>query len=235
MKAYDSSIKCGVGFDTGNASYNSRLFGVMQERGGFCHHPRYPGGAAAALLQTPSQIPGIVSSCRSQISLGCGITRKLGGNLYYRDRRGTVTGAAAALFAADDFATWLENGIWNVDYQELHSGFLTTANAFDSAAYGAKMVGYLAASGETIIPRHPAAPWSRFMRSRNPTAVTPILLVNKDPNNSYTVTVNVSGATLASTGTTYTYNGSSINQGSISGVGSSSFSITASGLPNGRR
>jgi hypothetical protein len=225
MKAQDSSIKCGIGYDNSNDSalWNGTSGGVKcGSLLDFVYIHWYPGGAAAALLQTSSQIASTISTAQSQMSSLLGRQLQI---IVSEAGPGTVTGTPAALWAADMYATWLENGAQNVDFQELHSGFLTTANAFDAGAYGCKMVSYLASSGEPYVTTSSGTTMVSAHAVKKSNGSYSVLLVNKDPSNAYSVTVNVSGATLASTGTTYTYTGSAINTGSISGVGSSSFTI----------
>jgi hypothetical protein len=62
-----------------------------------------------------------------------------------------------------------------------------------------------------------------------------IMLLNRDPNNSYTVTVNVTGATLGNCGTRYDFGQANFNgdnpssdvvRSNVSGFKGSSFTIT---------
>jgi hypothetical protein len=227
MKAQDSSIKCGVGFDTVYQPYNDSLLTACASVVDFVVIHWYPGGSESALLQTPSQIPGLVSSAHSQISSYVGSRAGSVGIMVTETGAGTVTGQATALFAADDYLSWFENGIWNVDYQELHNGFLDANNNLLGPAYGAKMAGILAAPGETFVTTSSGSSLIATHATKKANGHYDVMLINKDPNNSYTVTVNVSGATLASSGTRYDCsNTSGVSQSTLSGIGASSFSIT---------
>jgi len=49
---------------------------------------------------------------------------------------GNATGAAVALYAADNYLTWIENGIVNVDYQILHTDMLLNNQTPDTLITG---------------------------------------------------------------------------------------------------
>ena len=126
MKAQDPTIKCGVGFDTGNSSYNTAAVGPdAAPMSDFVIIHWYPGGNAAALLATPSQIPSIVNNTLTQLTNNVGAAHASQMGIAVTETgAGTVTGAPVALFTADNYLTWIENGAVNVDYQELHNGFI---------------------------------------------------------------------------------------------------------------
>jgi hypothetical protein len=72
MKAQDSTIKCGVGFDTGNSSYNTAVLGQTGTNADFVIIHWYPGGDAPTLLTTPGQIGSIVNNTRTQLTNNVG-------------------------------------------------------------------------------------------------------------------------------------------------------------------
>ena len=150
---------------------------------------------------------------------------------------GSVTGPATALFAADEYASWFENGVVNVEYQELHDGFLANADpgAPEGPYYGAMMAGILAAAGDTFVGATSASTLIGVHAVKKANGGYAIMLVNRDPSNSYSVTVSLSGATFGNCGTRYdfgqgNFNGtdpsSGVTQSSVSGFKPSSFTIT---------
>ena len=225
MKAQDSTIKCGIGFDTGKSSYNAAALPPVANVVDFVIIHWYPGGTDAQILQSPSQIAGTVSSCRSQISQYVG-SRASQVGIAVTETGSSLTGGAGSIYAADTLLSWFENGTANVDYEELHNGFLSSANALLGPAYGSKMAANLAGSGDTFVSASSGTTLVAVHAVKKSNGHYAVMLLNKDPNNSYTVTVNTTGATLASSGTRYDCNGTSISQSTISGIGASSFSIT---------
>jgi hypothetical protein len=137
---------------------------------------------------------------------------------------------------------WIENGAQNVDFQELHQGFLAEGDSgvADNApiwgAYGCRMARNLASVGDTFVTASSGTTNVGVHAVNKTNGHYGVMLINRDPANSYTITVNASGATLASSGTRYDFGaanfGSSIypssgpTQSTITGIGSSSFSIT---------
>ena len=248
MKAQDPTIKCGVGIslphdwpDTASPSYNQQLLSNCGSAIDFVIIHWYPGGDATALLQTPLQIAGIVSATKSELNTYAGSHGSQIQLLITETGAGNVTGPATTLFAADDYLSWLENGVANVDYEELHNGFLTSSDAGiadNSPAgpyYGAKLASLLAATGETFVSASSGSTLLGVHAVRKANGHYDVMLINRDPNNANTVTVNVSGATLASSGTLYqfgqanfngTYPSSGVSQSTIAGIATGSFSIT---------
>jgi hypothetical protein len=206
MKAQDSSIKCGVGFDTGNSSYNTAVLGQTGTNADFVIIHWYPGGNAATLLTTPGQIASIVNNTRTQLTnnVGAAFASQMGIAIT-ETGPGNVTGAPAALFTADDFLTWIENSIFNVDYQELHNGFLANNNTLLAPAYGAKMARLLANVGDTFLKTTSAQSLLHVHATTRQDGKTGIMLINTDPNISIAAAVNISGPTLARTGIRYQF------------------------------
>ena len=212
MKAQDSSIKCGVGFDTGNSSYNTAVLGQCGSLADFVIIHWYPGGNATALLATPGQIGSIVNNTRTQLTNNVGAAHAAQMGIAITETGpGNVTGAPAALFTADDFLTWIENGIVNVDYQELHNGFLSAGtpgvadNSLLAPAYGAKMARLLANVGDTFLKTTSAQSELHVHATARQDGKTGIMFINTDPNISIAAAVNISGPTLARTGIRYQF------------------------------
>jgi Glycosyl hydrolase family 79, N-terminal domain len=159
------------------------------------------------------------------------------------------------LFIADDMATWLENGAANVDVWDLHNG--SNAGNNSSSLYGSATVGdygilSVGDSGEpavdTPFPTYYGLQMLKLLGKPGDGLVSTsssnalltshavlqangslaLLLINKDPSNTTTVSVALSGYTPAATGTVYSYGktSSSIGSANLSGL-SSSFSVVA--------
>ena len=250
MKAYDPTIKIGVGVikpgawpDTdASHPYNKCVLTNCASAVDFVILHWYPDGPAAQSLQSPTQIPGVASSMRSEINSYVGARASSVEILITETGPYTNTGPAAALFTSDTYLAWIENGIQNVDFQELHQGFLAEgiSGVADHApiwgAYGCRMARNLASVGDTFVTASSGTTMVGVHAVKKTNGHYGVMLINRDPTNSYTITVNASGATLASSGTRYDFGaanfGSSIypssgpTQSTITGIGSSSFSIT---------
>jgi hypothetical protein len=246
MKAVDSTIKCGV-YQLAPGTYPDPPYNsqVLQGAGSaidFVIIHWYPCDTdAATCLQSPLQIPGIVSSEKADLATAIPSRASQIEILITESGAGYVTGPATALYAVDDYLSWLENGIVNVEYQELHNGFLTSGdtgiadNSPQGPYYGAKMSGILAAAGDTFVTATSASSMIGVHAVKRADGSYGVMLLNRDPNESYTVTVSVSGATFNECGTRYdfgqanytgTYPSSDVTQSTVSGFGASSFTIT---------
>lgn len=248
MKAKDSSIKCGVGIaipgtwpDTANPSYNSELLRVCGSVIDFVVIHWYPDGTPTTLLQSPSQIASTTAAVRSQLTQFVGARANQIELLITETGSGQATGMPVALFAADNYATWFENGATNVDWQELHTNFLSAGisgladNTPLAAIYGARMVANLASAGDTFVAASSSSSLVAAHAVKKANGHMGIMLVNRDPSNSFTLNITVSGATFASSGQRFNFgagnfNGSTPSSGpvssTISGVGSTAFSVT---------
>ena len=250
MKAYDPTIKIGASVvqpgvwpDTdASHPYNKCVLTNCASAVDFVIIHWYPDGPAAQSLQSPTQIPGVASSMRSELNSYVGARASSVEILVTETGPYTNTGPAAALFTSDTYLAWIENGIQNVDFQELHQGFLAEgiSGVADHApiwgAYGCRMARNLASVGDTFVTASSGTTMVGVHAVRKTNGHYGVMLINRDPTNSYTITVNASGATLASSGTRYDFGaanfGSSIypssgpTQSTITGIGSSSFSIT---------
>ena len=210
MKAQDSSIKCGIGFDTGRQSYNAAALPPVSNVVDFVIIHWYPGGTDAQILQSPSQIAGTVSACRSQISQYVG-SRSNQVGIAVTETGSSVPGGGGADYAADTFLTWIENGAANVDYQELHNGFLAGGisgvanNSLMGPAYGAKMSRLLADVGDTMLKITSSTTNLHVHASARQDGKTGVMLINTDPLVPIAATVNISGPTLASSGIRYQF------------------------------
>jgi hypothetical protein len=157
--------------------------------------------AVSTIKDTRTQLTNILGAARAS-QMGIAVTETGAGN---------VTGTPAALFAADNFLTWIENGVINVDYQELDAGFLANNNPGVAnntplgPAYGAKMSRLLADVGDTMLNVTSAQSLLHVHATARQDGKTGVMLINTDPNNPIPVAINISGPTLASSGTRYQF------------------------------
>jgi hypothetical protein len=97
-------------------------------------------GASTSGNNTPS-IPSMVSTLRSEINRYCGphasavqIMVTEANSVSYNPGKQTA-GLVNALFLTDNYMNWLENGVANVDWWDLHNGISTGTND-SSSLYG---------------------------------------------------------------------------------------------------
>jgi hypothetical protein len=214
MKAQDTNIQCGVVFNTGYpnystaVSYNTAVLGQCGNVADFVIIHWYPidlfasaAQAVSTIKDTRTQLTNILGAARAS-QMGIAVTETGAGN---------VTGTPAALFTADNFLTWIENGVINVDYQELDAGFLANNNpgvannTLLGPAYGAKMSRLLADVGDTMLTVTSAQSLLHVHATARHDGKTGVMLINTDPNNPIPVAINISGPTLASSGTRYQF------------------------------
>ena len=198
------------------------------------------GGDPAQGLQTPSQIPGMIASVRSKINQYCGsragsiqimITETNGGSYNAGSR---ATGWASALFLSDTYMTFLENGVANVDWWEVHDDLIssgacaTGGSPCDPPAgtpfppyYGLQMLSFLGTAGDSMVSSSSSQSLIAVHAVKQAKGNLAVLLDNKDPNNSYTVSLGINGYSASSTATVYTYGKNSTKITSASGSASS--------------
>jgi hypothetical protein len=202
-------------------------------------YPQNPGGESDSfLLSAPSQIAAIIAGARADIKKYCGtnapnvqilITET---NSVSSDPGRQVVSLVNALFVADNYMTWLENGVSTVDLWALHNG--ATAGNYSSSLYGTTFYGdygMLADGGlpelgdESPFPDYYAKqmltyvglPGDEMVKSKTNNSLLAahavlqsngnlaLLMINKDPLNRCTATVNVNGYTPGDLSTTYFY------------------------------
>jgi len=251
MKAVDPSIKCGVFVNT--ASYYTNwdqdvLTAVSNALKGtgytldFVIVHWYPGGSDAQILAAQYGTYGIantVAQIRSDIKNYYALSNANDLEIIVTETgAGSVGGTVPALFATDDDLTWFENTATNVEYQELHNGFLTDAGPGvpEGPWYGTQFASTLARPEDTMVSTTSSNALLRTHAVKRTDGRLAVILINEDPNNSITATVNISGATVSSTGAEYTLGNANFPGGSatasegvqestISGLGST-FTVT---------
>jgi hypothetical protein len=209
MKAQDPTILCGVGFSPGNNAYNTPLLQAVGTNADFVIIHWYPGSDNASTLAASAQIPSTVNITLSELTNILGTAHASQMKIAITETgAGNAVGAPVALFAADNYLTWIENGIVNVDFQELHSTppvFLQGNQQPACGYYGAQMSRLLANVGDKFVTTTSAQSELRVHATTRQDGKTGVMLVNLDPLIAIAVTVNITGTNLASTGTWYQF------------------------------
>ncbi len=212
----------------------------------------YPGGSATAgMLTDPTDISGIVSTLHSEISQFAGISNAASVPILVTETNSSIDmdTQPAALFGADMYMTWLENGATNVDWWNEHNG-AGTPSTVDGAAdygdqgifsngsnssgvtepavdtpfapyYGIEMLTKLAPPGGTMVTSTSSQALLRVHAVRDTSGNLNVLIDNEDPSNSYTVGLSESGFTASGTPTVYTLANNATSITSASGSASS--------------
>lgn len=263
MKAVDPTIKVGVvlttpGFwpdgvtsSTSPQPWNDTVLPIVCPSMDFAIIHWYPnsGTDPAQALGTPSQIASMLSSVRARLNQYCGsrassmqifITEMNGGS-YNPGAR--ATGWASAMFLDDTYMTFLENGVANVDWWEVHDDLISTGacatsgSPCDPAAetpfppyYGLQMLAKLGKAGDTMVSSSSSQSLVAVHAVRQANGKLAVLLDNKDPNNSYTVSLGINGYSANATATIYSYGENSTgiisSSGSATSVTVAPYSLT---------
>ena len=216
----------------------------------------YPGGSnAAGMLTDPTDIAGVVSTLHSEISQYAGVN-PANVPILVTETNSTIDTDTqpAALFAADMYMTWLENGVANVDWWDEHNGPGTNtpvvvngaqdygdygmfSNGANSSGvtepaletpfapyYGVQMLSKLASPGDTMVNSSSSNALVRVHAVRRAGGSLALLIDNEDPSSSYTVNLTYNNFTPSGSPTVYTF----ANNGSAitSATGSSSSAVT---------
>ncbi|WP_243640210.1 cellulose binding domain-containing protein [Streptacidiphilus pinicola] len=194
----------------------------------------YPDSTSEAdLLGKPQAlIPGIAGSVHALINQyagtnapNVGIAVTEANATSYRDT------APNGLFAPDEYLTWMENGAFTTDWWALHngsscSGLTTVDGATDyndygmlasssceppqdtpfPAYYGTQMITKLGSPGDTLVKAASSSSLLSAHAVRRADGDVDVMLINKDPNNTATVSLSYAGFTPSSgTPTVYSY------------------------------
>ncbi len=202
MKARDPTIQCGVGFSVGDNSYNTPLLQAVGTNVDFVIIHWYPGTLTAA-----ATIPATVSNSLMELTNVYGAARASQMKIAVTETGyGTFPGAPVALYTADNYLTWLENGIVNVDYQILHTDMLQNDQTPGHAYYGAEMAHLLANVGDSFLACTSAQSELRVHATKRQDGKTGIMLVNTDPLITMSAAVNITnGPALSTTGVWYQF------------------------------
>lgn len=162
MKAVDPSIKVGLVLTTPGAwpdgqtsasspqPWNTTVLPIACSSIDFVvvhWYAQGPGNESdAGLLAATRGIAGMVSSLRSEIKQSCSLHGSSvqimvteTNSVPYNPGKQTVS-LVNALYLDDDYMQWLENGVANVDWWNLHNGIMTNDNN-SSSLYGAANYG----------------------------------------------------------------------------------------------
>jgi hypothetical protein len=207
MKAYDPTIKCGVGFNPSYNAYNTPLLQVCGSNVDFVIIHWYPGSDTPSTLAASTGIVAAVTSTLTELTNIVGASHASQMQIAVTETgAGSAVGAPVSLFAADNYLTWIENGVVNVDYQILHDDILLTSSEQPGHAYyGAMMASLLANVGDTFLTTTSAQTEVRVHATTRQDGKTGVMLVNMDPVLTIPATVNISGPNLASSGTWYQF------------------------------
>jgi hypothetical protein len=213
----------------------------------------YPGGStAASMLTDPQDIAGIVAALHSQIGQYAGISNPASVPVIVTETNSTfgLDTQPGALFTADMYMTWLENGAASVDYWNEHNGegTVTTVNGatdygdqgmFSNASnyggtqeppvdtpfapyYAVAMLSRLGSPGDQMVSASASNALLRVHAVRTAGGGLNVLIGNEDPGNSMTVSLAYNGFTPSGSPMVYTFadNATSITSASAGSASS---------------
>jgi hypothetical protein len=211
MKAVDPSIKVGVGVDMPDSNPgtgNEALFKEVKDKIDFVIVHWYPKASSTDLTVTEDIKPQ-VAALRDEIARFAGAGQR---NIPFAitETNGGGSGAGRALFATDTFLTWFEAGAFNVEWQEMHNGFLSEVKEVPldtpaEAYFGMQMASIAARPGDVLVGAQSSSPMLSVHAVRRKDGRVAIVLINKHPNQPYLVNVTIPDAPLAATGARYDF------------------------------
>lgn len=198
----------------------------------------------AALLSSTDQVAGMVATLRSEITQSCGshasdvqIMLTETNSVSYHPGKQTVS-QVNALFLADDYLSWLEQGVANVDWWNLHDGWAPTEFNNSSSLqgnarfgdygllsshhcegsicepavntpfppyYALQLLSSLGKPGDTLVEATSDHPLIKAYAVRQRNGNLAILLLNKDPATTSTISFTLNGYTARPGITVSTY------------------------------
>ena len=215
------------------------------------YYPAYSGMTTAQALATTTDISGVVSTLKSEITQYAGVNPATVPIVVTETNDSIANDTQpGALFAADMYMSWMENGVTNVDWWDQHNGPGTPSiidgaqdygdyGMFSSGAngsgvteppvdtpfapyYGLQMLTKLAAPGDQMVGSSSGNSLVRVHAVRRADGSLSVLIDNEDPTNSYTANLSYNGFTPAGSPTVYTLanNGTSITSATQSSASS---------------
>jgi hypothetical protein len=211
----------------------------------------------------------MVSTLRSEINQDCGarasqiqimITET--NSVSYNPGKQTVS-LVNGLFLDDNYMTWLENGVANVDWWDVHNsatgGTNNSSSLYGTAQYGEygllsngscassticeppaetpfapyyalQMLTHLGQAGDTMVNASSSNSQLAIHAVKQANGHLAIMIINKDPNTTYDVTLSLNGFTATNTATVYRY-GENSSTISTSGQPVSGSTLTVSVAP----
>ncbi|HJP79016.1 MAG TPA: alpha-L-arabinofuranosidase [Pseudonocardiaceae bacterium] len=224
------------------------------------YYPAQGNPSTASMLNDPADIPGVVSTVRSEIQQYTGMNpANVPIIVTETDSQVDPDTQPSALFAADMYMSWLENSVVNVDWWDEHngpgspsvvggardygdlgmfasgSGGEPAANTPFSSYYGVAMLARLGSPGDTMVRSSSNSGLLKVHAVRHGNNLD-VLIDNEDPSNSYSVNLNYSGFTPSGGATIQKLadNATSITsttQTSTSSVTVSPYSLTVVRIP----
>jgi hypothetical protein len=242
MKAVDPTIKVGAVLTTpanwpdsivaagDTASWNQTVLSIAGRAIDFVDLHWYPGGSSEAdALTKPAQIDDMMYLVRSELQRFAGAdSGRIGVSLTETNVGVGQDTQPGALFLAQTYSSMLENGVFTVDWWDVHNGIgtvSTVAGQTDYGDFGILSSGNCTADGTVCEPpmNTPFAPYHalKLMKSyahpgdqlvragadnalvgahaaRRPNGDLTVLLVNLDPNAAHAVSLRYAGYTPAS-------------------------------------
>ena len=215
------------------------------------YYPAFSGMTTAQMLATTTGITASVATLKSEIAQFAGVN-PANVPILVTESNNTIANDTqpGALFAADMYTTWLENGVTNVDWWDQHNGpgtpstvdgaqdfgdggmFSSGTNGsgvteppldtpFDSY-YGVQMLSKLAAPGDRFVGASSGNALVRVHAVRTAAGALNVLIDNEDPANSYTANLTYNGFTASGSPTVFTLanNGAAITSATQSSASS---------------
>jgi hypothetical protein len=243
IKAVDPNIKACLSIRTDASGWDQSVFqAISSALSGSGYSPDcvidhwYPSLPDSQVLAAQAGIPSLVGTIRSELNSYYTL-----GNKDEIEILVTETGPVSEggdyefLFTVDDYLTWFENGAYNVDFEDLHQGYLASpGDAGDPSGsyldpygpwYGVSLSSLAARPGDKMVAATSSNSLLRAHAVNRTDGKVGVVLINDDPNNSTSVSVSVSGATLSNSGTQYSFGNANYSSGSWianSGIGESS-------------
>lgn len=121
---------------------------------------------------------------------------------------------ALGLFTLNDFMSALSTGIGMMEWLEMHDGtYLTESEAPGPSYYGYQLAHLAAAPGDGLLSTTSSSPYVLAWSTTKTAGGEGVLLVNADPSNTAQISVQLSGTTVGSTATEYSYGVSTSQSG----------------------
>ncbi|NUR63039.1 MAG: alpha-L-arabinofuranosidase [Catenulispora sp.] len=197
------------------------------------YYPANSNSTTAQMLATTTGIAGMMSALKSEVSQYAGVN-PANVPVLITETASTIDQDTmpAALFVADDYLSWMENGVTNVDWWDQHNGPGTPSTVdgaqdygdggmFSSGGnssgvteppldtpfasyYGVQMLSKLAAPGDQLISSSSGNALVRTHAVRKANGDLSVLIENEDPSSSYTANLAYNGFTPSGSPTVYT-------------------------------
>ncbi len=231
MKEVDPNIKIGAGFDAEANSTGDKA--ILQTAGnyidfGIIHW--YPTGSLPTMIT--STLPGEIANLRTSVQNN---TNKGYNGIEidvteFGDGNSSPPTIENALFAADAYATGFENGLKNMNFQEMSTSHYLNGNGTagnpGEVYYAIQMVSKYAATGDTFVSTSSNNSSLRIHADRKPDGSMALLLINDSTTSADNLSVTLNGASpLTGSGTLYLFGNSNIS-------GSSTTAPTSQTLTN---